>query len=1057
MIKFLISRPIAVTMSMVAVLLLGLASIGRIPVSLMPDIAIPRITVQISDPNTSARELENSVVRQVRQQLMQVGRLEDIRSETADGLSTLTLNFSYGTHVDYAFIEVNEKIDQAMNYLSNDLERPRVIKASAGDIPVFYLNLTQAKRASNSSNVSEANLQREASNFSNVSEANIKRERSELFPVTPEFVDLSRFASNVISKRLEQLPEIAMVDMSGLAKTEILIMPDLQKLEALGLTLNQLGNAIMQNNIKLGNLVIKDGQYQYNVRFASTLQSKADIESVYLKTSDRLYQLKDVAEVVEHPQKLSGMVLSNGQQAVSLAVIKQSDAKMNNLKAQLHQLVEHFRADYPDVEFELTRDQTALLDYSISNLKQNLVVGALLAFVIMFFFLRDFKSPFLIGISIPLSLVVSLLFFHLFGLSINIISLSGLILGVGMMVDNSIIVIDNITQHFDRARMQQGHPMDKARLVFDACVSGTNEVIRPMLSSVLTTCAVFVPLIFIEGISGALFYDQAMAVTIGLFASLVVSVTVLPVFYLLFYRKGTSVGANRWLRMVNGINYEKWYEVGFRFTMRHQPLVWTLVGLMLVGAVGTFKWLDKERLPHMQHSDAVVKIDWGERIHVEENRDRVLQLLNSVKPNVLQSTALIGQQQFLLGQVGAGAASEVELYLNARSEAGLDSALSVLALQFEKYKDVVVSTHEAGNIFNVVFSDDEAPFEIRLRATTDLGPSYNAELQKAHQQLEEVVVPYSAEPIVWQHHMVLKAAPERLLLYDVSYNSLYYKLKSLFNENNIFLISDNSDFIRVILGGKPRSIDELIQRTTIRNSRGDEIPIRELVQRGDGFDLKTIVAGKEGEYFPITMPLKPREAQPMMQTVKQHMQTNSNFEVSFAGSIFSNREMVWQLAVILLISLALLYFILASQFESLTLPLLVLVEVPIDLCGAFLFLKLFGSSINLMALIGIVVMSGIVINDSILKVDTVKRLQAEGYSLLRALAEGGRRRLKPILMTSLTTVLALVPILFTHSFGSDLQRPLALAVIGGMTIGTLVSLFFVPLAYYYLRRKRNSK
>jgi len=252
--------------------------------------------------------------------------------------------------------------------------------------------------------------------------------------------------------------------------------------------------------------------------------------------------------------------------------------------------------------------------------------------------------------------------------------------------------------------------------------------------------------------------------------------------------------------------------------------------------------------------------------------------------------------------------------------------------------------------------------------------------------------------------------------------------------------------------GAARKAWSIIGETQIENSRGEPIPVRELFSRETGYDLKTILAGKEGEYYAMNLPVNKAKPEGLMNQLRNVLRTDNRFEVSFSGSYFSNREMIRQLALILLISVSLLFFILAAQFESLTLPLIVLLEIPIDIFGALFFLWLFGGSINLMSLIGIVVMSGIIINDSILKVDTINQLRKEGYSVLRAMMLAGQRRLKPIIMTSLTTLLALVPFLFTHGTGSDLQRPLALAIIGGMIVGTLVSLYFIPLGYYYLTK-----
>lgn len=306
-------------------------------------------------------------------------------------------------------------------------------------------------------------------------------------------------------------------------------------------------------------------------------------------------------------------------------------------------------------------------------------------------------------------------------------------------------------------------------------------------------------------------------------------------------------------------------------------------------------------------------------------------------------------------------------------------------------------------------------------------------------------------------YTVLHCDPEKLLLYDIPFELIYSKLRSAFNENQVFLISDNQNFVPVVLGGKPEKINTVINTLFLRNKKNELIPVRSLLSETHGQDLKLIVAGQEGEYYPVNFEVNGNQAPQLMEKIRQVLQTDRHYEVSFTGSIFSNKKLMGELTIILLISLALLYFILAAQFESLILPLIILIEVPIDLFGALLALKLDGASINLMSLIGIVVMCGIVVNDSILKVDTTNKLRKEGYGLIRAMSTAGQRRLKPILMTSLTTILALVPVLFTNGMGADLQRPLALTIIGGLTLGTLVSLYLVPLLYYYIMKNEPRK
>ncbi len=1021
MVKFLIRRPIAVTMTFIAILVLGIVAATRIPVSLMPDIDIPEITVQVGAGNTSTRELENTVVKLLRNQLLQVAHLADIKSETRGGNGLIWLDFEYGTDVDRAFVEVNEKIDRAMNRLPRHIERPRVIKASATDIPVFYLNLTIKGEQVEQINHEEHKV------------------------VSQSFIDLSDFAGQVIRKRIEQLPEVAMTDISGQVFPELLVVPDMNKIDALGIDLARIEQAIRENNINLGNLLIRDGQYQYNIRFESTLKNKNDIESIFLRIEDRLFQLKDLAEVFEQTKDRRGLVTSDGQYAVTMAVIKQSDARMFDLKKKLNELVDHFREDYPQIDFKVIRDQTQLLNYSISNLGQSLFLGATLAFLVMFFFLRDFKSPVLIGITIPTALVISLLFFHLAGVSINIISLSGLILCVGMMVDNSIIVIDNITQHRER----------NSQLPV-ACINGTNEVFRPMLSSVLTTCAVFIPLIFISGMAGALFFDQAIAISIGLIVSLLVSITLLPVYYRLFYLgKGRPLSKNILLK-TNTLDYSALYEKGFRMTMKNQGWAWLILLLMMAGLIFLYTTLPKDRLPPVVKDEIMVRIDWNERIHIDENNRRIEELVATFRNFIDQNTCLIGEQQFLLDYSAGASSSEAVIYLKAQSAADLISAQTAINdFMRNRYSLALYSFEEAGNVFNLLFSDPEPPLMARLRPTADFGPEYNTFLKNEMDNLSRRLTDWKVPPVMWQEHLVLTTDPVKLMTYDVTFDAVYRKLKSALSENEILLITSSRNFVPVILGDQPGLIRDIIARTQVVNSKGDFIPLRNLLQEDRDYDLKTITAGQEGEYYPVPFTIGEDEAEGLMTLLRGSLAVDGHFEADFSGTIFSGRRLIRELAIILAISLFLLYFILAAQFESLTLPLIVLIEVPIDIFGVFLFLKLFGAGINLMSLIGIIVMSGIIINDSILKIDTINRLRKEGFSLLRALAEGGKRRFKPIIMTSLTTILALLPFLFFKGLGADLQKPLALAVIGGMTVGTVVSLYYIPLFYYYLERRKE--
>lgn len=1018
MIKFLIGRPIAVLMTTLGIIILGFYASSFIPVSLMPDIDIPEITVQVSDENMSARQLENSVVRRLRLALKQVSHLEDIKSETTNGIASIKLRFVHGTEMDYSFIEVNEKIDRIIGSLPKEMKRPKVIKASATDIPVFYLSMT----------------------LKNGKEKNKARNKA-LYPVSQEFTEFSRFSNEVIKRRLEQIPEVAMVDVSGLVASEILVQPDLQKLHALQISLDALEGYIQKANVSIKNLSIKDNQYQYNIRLGSQIKSIKDIEDLYIKKGDRVYQLKDLATIIEHPQKRKGLVLSDGKDAITMVIIKQSDAKMGDLKDKLNGLLEILRKDYKNIDFKVTRSQTKLLDFAISNLFQSLLWGILLSFLIMFLFLKNLKSPVLIATVIPISMIVCLLLFQALNISINIISLSGLALCIGLMIDNSIIVIDNISQYYE-----QGNSITKS------CVLGTNEVFRPLVSSALTTCAVFVPLIFISGIAGTLFYDQAMAITIGLFTSLLVSILLLPVLYYLFHKKDEikKGRVSRFLESVNSIQYEHIYESGLKWVLRRQKLSWLIVVLLLLTAGIFYKILPKAEMPYFTEIETLLQIDWNEQVNVDENKRRVLQLLEAIKNQTEEHTALVGTQQFVLDKDALARTPEVTLYLNYGNERSKQEGKQI-ANKFlhNNFPDASYQYKKVDNIFSTIFSKQEAPLIARMRNVGSIDSQKNNQLKDIW-HLVKNNMNLELEPIVWQESILLIADREKMLIYNVTENSIYNKLESAFGEREIFNITYDQDVVRVVLGENLKTIKEVLNETAINLNDGTAIHIKEFLKAHNVKELKNIIGGREGEYYPLNFDISLNDVSSTKEKVKHIVNSNKWYEVNFAGSYFTNKKTIKELIMILLLSLVLLYFILASQFESFVLPLIILFEVPIDLAGSFLLLYVFDMSINLMSLIGIVVMSGIIINDSILKIDTIIHLHRKGAPVFKAIMIAGQRRLKPILMTSLTTILALAPILFYSGIGAELQSPLAVSLIGGMVLGTIVSLYFIPLSYYYL-------
>ena len=1007
MVRYLIERPIAVIITFIAIVVVGLVVAGLLPISLLPDIKIPEITVYVSHPNTNAVDLERTIVSGMRARLLQLPGLDDIQSETRDNSAIIRLKFSFGTNTDYAFIEVNDKVDAAMAGLPRDVRRPKIIKASATDIPVFLLNLHLKDTLANRSG--------------------------------EEFTQLSSFTETVIRRRIEQLPSVAFADISGMARPELYIIPNEGRMQSLGLSTDVLSEALRQNNITVSGITVREGELQYSLMFRNELRTVDDVKETLVNVNGQPVALGDMAEVGIRPQAMQGMYLSQGQQAICLALIKSSDARIETMRDEVSQLIADFQTAYPEIAFETSQDQSFLLTYTIDNLKSNLIQGAFLAIIIMFLFIRDYRSPLLIALTMPVTLIISLFFFYLFGITINIISLSGLILGVGMMIDNSIVVIDNIIQH-----QQRGDPL------LTAITRGTNEVIAPLISSTLTSCAIFIPLIFLSGIAGALFYDQAMAIAIGLSISLFVSITLTPTLFNLVQRKEhrhTEIG---FLKRVKLFDMENSYHKGFDLVFRHQWVTLVVVLLILGGGYLAFSAIDKRQLPVLPQNETLLAIDWNENIHVDENKRRVKQLIQAAGSKVQQSNAFIGEQQFVLNRDLDMSAYESQLYLKVAKPVELEETIQPLEAYLRKHYPGASYTFKAPeNPFMKVFSGTEGNLMARIRSKNSDSPPSMQEVQSVAGKISrQLHTPEAKIPARQQY--IVHTKPEMLFLYNVDYNAIVTLFKTAFNSNYTDNLKAVDRYIPILIGSEPISMEQALSTLFVSNRMGNKIPLKNLVSLEQSSEYRTIFGGSEGVFVPVAIEVDDRQTPEAIKKVETIVTQTAGLEVGFSGSYFSNRELMGEMGIILIISILLLFFILAAQFESISIPWVVLIELPIDVAFATLLLYVFGNSINAMSMIGFIVMGGIIINDSILKIDTINQLRKEGMGLMDAIHEGGRRRLKPIVMTSLTTVIALMPQMLGSDLGAKLQLPLSLTMLGGMSIGVLVSLWIIPLLYYHV-------
>ncbi|MFT7055331.1 MAG: multidrug efflux pump subunit AcrB [Roseivirga sp.] len=1020
MVKFLINRPVAVFLSFLGILFFSFLALRELPVSLLPNIEVPSIIVKVNYPNNPPSIIENSILRPIRNELNALNSLKSVESIANSETGLVKLQFEFGTRMDLAYIEINEKIDRLQETLPRDMDRPQVVRINTSDIPIIRIQV-------------------------------IPKEGT-------DYIEVSELVERVLKKRIEQITGVSIVDINGQQGNFISINPDLDKLKAFRISEQQIASVLQGANQELQQLSIKDGQYRYFVRMANRLDNLEEIEKLpILNAEGDVISLKEIADINYAPEKRLGFHLSNKNDALVVTVHKQANAKMTELTPLVYEAVENFKIDYPQTDFELTQDQSLLLNAGINNLKTSLIYGGIFAFAVLFLFMGNVRMPIMMGITLPISLLISFLFFFTFGLSINIISLSGLALGLGMLIDNSIIVIDNITR-----KRKDG------LTIVDACVEGVNEVMTPLISSVLTTLAVFVPLVFLNGLSGALFYDQALSVAIILGTSLMVSFILLPLLYRKFF-ENLKKPIKEDSRLFRGIL--KLYKATFKVVWKFRTLSLTLLTLLIPLAYILVMNAEKQGLPKIEKTESLVTIQWNEPLDALENKKRIGQLLEDLNSNAL-SESDIGLKQFLLSERNNSIES-AEIYFSAESDQGKVSLENEISIYLEKkYQNASFQIEDAPNAFDQIFNSNQKFFIAKWKKLAG-GERINEEILASLQsEIDQITNQPSRVGSGFQFGESIEAIIDNqaLSFYGISENTLKTALS---NALDGYLVTEIRRFGEVTPIRVQRGDDDFrtkLQGMTVIGRRNQEYPLSTFVKFQFSKDTKAVTADRTGIYQSIEWEALDESTIEKLTNELPAKAAQYGLTIDFDGNYFEGRENLSQLIFILVISILLLYFILAAQFESLVQPLIVILTLPLGVSGALLVLMATGGSLNVMSAIGIIVMLGIMVNDAILKIDTINRLREQHSKknetlsdehpktqrqiLAFAISKTGEIRLKPILMTSITTILALLPVIFSSGIGADLQRPLVFTVIGGLTIGTFTALFFVPLAYWVVAKKK---
>lgn len=1008
MLRYLILRPIAVLMGFGALILFGLYALGLLPISLLPALETPRVLLRAHYPNTAARSMEQQVGAPLREALLSLSNLEELESKTANHLSTCALQFRHGTRMDLALQEINERLDRLAVLFPRDMARPQVIPVNTSDIPLIRLQIVPRRAA--------------------------------------EYGQVSELVEKTIKRRLEQMPGIAMADLHGARHQYVQIRIYPEVLQALGIHEGHISRAIRGAHGEIGSHILREGPHQYFLRIGSAIQGAEALSQLPIPTSaGTSVALGRLARVQPANLEPGGHHLFNGREGLVLTIYPQAQAQANDLAEALRDQAASFAREYPQARFQFTQDQTFLLEAGIGNLAQSLVLGGLLAAGVLFLFQGHYAAPVLMGLSIPVSLLLTFVLFYALGISLNILSMSGLALGLGMLIDNAIVVLDHIS------RLRRG-----GAGATESCAAGVREVAAPVLSQVLTTVAVYAPLVLISGLAGALIGDQALALTLSLCASLAIAFLFAPTLYHLLVPESAEIRPDTRFYLLISQLHQRWMEWAFA----HKPIMAGICALVAASSIPMALRLPLSTLPDLEKQETLLRIDWNEPIDAAENLVRVKRLdafLAASGVHLREADA--GIPQFLLAKEDYSS-TQARVYYQCADEAQKEQADQRAAAWLRaSYPGASFEVQDAPNAFTQLFVEGAPYLEARFRAPNGIyDPAYSDDMEALLRKIP---------PGGWQkgeglqQEPVLELAPdpEAMSRYGIPWPALHERIDALFGTSPIAEIK-HLGALRPLHFARDRLPVEEQLEAAIEGENG-VYPLKKVLRATAAHTFRYITADKNGPFQSLQFEGDARAAGAWAAQLGEWAGRHG-FSVTFSGRHYDHTAHSKQLLWVFMLSLALLYVILAMQFENLVHPLIVLSTLPMGIFGSVLFLYLDGASMDILAGIGFVVVLGIITDDPILKVHTMNRLRrvysAEGFSpresLERAVREAGAICLKPVLMTSLTTILALLPTLYLKGIGTELQRTMTLVIAGGLSVGTFFTLVFVPLVYEYIEKNK---
>ena len=1015
LIKTAIKRPVTTVMAILIVILAGVISLTTLKLDLMPSIDIPMAIVSTTYVGAGPEEIENLITKPIEEAVGTVSNVDTISSTSSSNSSMVMIQFVDGTDIDTAASDLREKIDLIKGTLPDDASEPMVMKLDINDMSSIVVG------------VGSENM---------------------------DIADLTTFVDDNISNDIEKIDGVASVNVVGGLNDVVNITLDTNKMNGYGISSSQITNALKAENINMPIGQINNGTTKITAKTVGEFKSLDDIRNILLTTSGgSTIRLSDVANVELTTEDENSYAIVNGNKSVIMSISKQSDANIVDISDKINAEIEKLSQQYPDLSIKMLSDTSDYIRTSVNNVLTTAFQAAILAVIVLFIFLRSISTSAIIAVSIPTSIVATFALMYLCDMTLNIISLGGITIGIGMLVDNSVVVLENIYKYHTK-----GYPAK------EAAEMGASEVGLSVMASTLTTVAVFIPLMFVSGTIGQMFKDLSLTVCFSLGASLIVSLSFVPMACskLLVHEerseenmsKGGPIGRllDKWGAALNKI--DSTYRKCLHFVLRRKKRTLLVTVAIFIVSMGLIPIVGFDLMPTMDEGSASINIEMPSGTVIDETTKVVDEVMNRISdiPETEEYYIMAGSStsSMLTGSSQTDTASITLNFVDIKDrDRSTDEIVEDIKERVKTIPGADITVSASSTAMGSYSSSSDVEIQINGDDIDNLRQAgYDIEKMLEKQPWAKDVV-NSSETSVLEASVVINR--EKAAQYGLTTSAVASTLSTAVNGSTATTYKVDGDEIDVIIKDDENRVSYLndLQKVTIQTSRGI-IPITDVVDISTDESATSITRKDNHKYLTIGLNLNgisSGEAQQNIVNLLNQYTFPDGCTYEFTGDIETMVDTFQSLLLALVVALALVYMIMASQFESFIHPFLIMFAVPLAITGAIFGLFITGESITSVTFMGFIMLVGMVVNNGIVLIDYTNQLRAKGMECNEALEEAGPNRLRPILMTTLTTVIGMVPMALAIGEGTEMQRPMAVAIIFGLSISTLVTLFFIPVLY----------